>query len=183
MKHTQIWRKKAKHIYILMKTKQSSYSYRCRGSSFTKLSLSRPLLKSSMIRMTKTFTDKSPLWDHKFDALHVSPFTMKRPPYIGLERPNQLRYSWDRLNIFIHQLWILPKMHPWPQIWIQLTPKMRGISPWFSSTVEYSLKHAITPSKWCIECCNAPPKGGHGALALPVYEQGSTNLPKSYQDE
>jgi hypothetical protein len=29
------------------------------------------------------------------------PFTMKRPPYIGLEMPNHLTYSWDRLRILL----------------------------------------------------------------------------------
>ena len=87
-------------------------------------------------------------------------FTMWRPPYIGFERPNHLRYSWDKLRNFLHQLWILPKIQPWPQVRIKLNLEMRGSFPWFSSTVQNSLKQARTPSKWGTECCNAPPKEG-----------------------
>jgi hypothetical protein len=59
-----------------------------------------------------TFIDIIP-----YDIISLMPsmsphFTMRRPPYIGSERPNYLRYSWDRLRIFLHQLWILPKIQP-----------------------------------------------------------------------
>jgi hypothetical protein len=33
---------------------------------------------------------------------------MRRPPYIGLERPNHLRDLWDKLRILLLQLWIFP---------------------------------------------------------------------------
>ena len=159
MKHTQNYRKQAKNIFILMKTKQSAYNHRCRCNSFTKISLSRPLLKSSTIGMTVTFTDNSPLWDHKFDAskLHLL-FTMRRPPYISLERPNHLIDYWDKLRIFLLQLWILPKIQPWPHIRIQLISKMKGIFPWFSSTTQNFIKPASAPLEWVTEHCNAPPK-------------------------
>ena len=106
-----------------MKTKRSAYNCRCRCSNLTKLSLSNPLLKWSTNKMTMLHW-LSLLWDHKFDAFNVllqyhfswdhkfgiskTPchFTMRRPPYISLERPNHLRYSWDRLRILLHQLWI-----------------------------------------------------------------------------
>jgi hypothetical protein len=55
----------------------------------------------------------SHLWDHKFGVilnLHISLFTMRRPPYISLERPNHLKYIWDKLRILLLQLRIFPKI-------------------------------------------------------------------------
>ena len=146
--------------YILMKTKQSDYNCRCICNILTKLSLSKPLLKSSKIRMTILSLFILPYEIIILMPSMSPPFTMRRPPYIGLERPNHLRDTWDRLKILLLQLWIFPKIKPWPQIWIQPTSEIKGILPWFLSTVQNSLKQANAPSKWGTECCNTPPKQG-----------------------
>ena len=99
-------------------------------------------------------------WDHKF-AISISPsisFTMRKPPYISLERPNHLIDIWDKLRIPPLQLWIFPKIMPRPQIWIQPTSEIEGILPWFISTNQHSLRKGSAPLKGCTERFNAPPK-------------------------
>ena len=126
-----------------------------------KISSSKPLLKQSTHGMLM-FQMKSTSWDHKLDASQYFPsptFTMRRPPYIGLERPNHLRYLWGKLRILLLQLWIFPKIMAWPRIQIQLPSKIEGISSWFSSTSQNSLRKGSAPPKGAPEHYSAPLKG------------------------
>jgi hypothetical protein len=83
---------------------------------------------------------------------------MRRPPYIGLERPNHLRYIWGKLRIFLLQLWIFPKIMALPRIRIQLPPEIEGIFPSFFSTNQISPRKGSAPPKGAPENYNAPPK-------------------------
>ena len=99
------------------------------------------------------------LWDHRFNTSNISsPFTMRRPLYISLERPNQLRDIWDKLMISLLQLRIFPKIMPWDHIRIQPTSNIEGIFPSFFSTNQTSPRKGSTPPKGEPERYNTPPK-------------------------
>jgi hypothetical protein len=144
-----------------MKTKQSAYNCRCRCNSLTKLSLSKPLLKCSTIKMTILSLIILPYEIISLMPSMSPPFTMRRPPYIGFERPNHLRDSWDRLRIFLHQLWILPKIQALTSDSNQTDFRDKGDLPLISSTTQRSPRMVHR----ALQCS---PKGRQGALALPA---------------
>ena len=108
------------------------------------------------------------LWDHRFHTSNLSsPFTMRRPLYISLERPNHLRDLWDKLRISLLQLRIFPKIMPWDHIRIQPPSDIEGIFPSFFSTNQISPRKGSTPPKGAPE----PKKVREHQHSLTVYRR------------
>ena len=94
---------------------------------------------------------------------------MRRPPYISFERPNHLRDLWDKLRIPLLQLWIFPKIMPWPLIRIQPPSKIERILPWFPPTNQISPIKGQCSLKRGTERWNAPlEEGTESQLSLTV---------------
>ena len=99
------------------------------------------------------------LWDHRFHTSNLSShFTMRRPLYISLERPNHLRHLWDKLRISLLQLRIFPKIMPWDHIQIQPPSDIEGIFPSFFLTNQISPRKISAPPNGTPECYNIPSK-------------------------
>ena len=83
-----------------MKTKQSAYNHDVDAVAFPS-SLFPTLFSNNPHK-----NDDASMINLPYEIISLMPsmyphFTMRRPPYIGLERPNHLRYSWDKLRILL----------------------------------------------------------------------------------
>jgi hypothetical protein len=77
----------------------------------------------------------------------IYPFTMRRPPYIILERPNHLRDIWDKLRIPLLQFGC-PLRSCLELIFKSNQPqRLRGFSLDFLQQTKFHPKKAISPSK------------------------------------